>query len=138
MPKRRHVEAAIQREFVRWVRDDFVLLLGDDITDFTIVAVRNEASTSAMSLALDKKMGLTPGFPDLIITFIKDEVKHIYYLELKTMKGTLSKSQKEWHSKFIETGNSKLAVAKGLDAAKARMIGWFNQNNHAQELLGQV
>lgn len=126
---KKHVESAIQRAFIKWIDQCFLPILAEkrpDISDFSINAVRNEASSSAMSIALDKKMGLRPGFPDLFVLFTIDNIRHVYFLEMKTKSGYLSNSQQVWFGKFKECNNSRAAVAKGFQAARDIMCDWFN------------
>ena len=63
-----------------------------------------------------KKMGLSKGFPDLIV-FAKNSQSNILFIEMKRQKGgTLQEEQKEWLQWLDENGYT-VAVAKGADSA---------------------
>lgn len=63
-----------------------------------------------------KKMGLSKGFPDLIV-FAKNSQSNILFIEMKRQKGgTLQEEQKEWIQWLDENGYT-VAVAKGADSA---------------------
>jgi len=63
-----------------------------------------------------KKMGLSKGFPDLIV-FAKNSQSDILFIEMKRQKGgTLQDEQKEWIQWLDENGYT-VAVAKGADSA---------------------
>lgn len=66
-------------------------------------------------------MGVDVGSPDLLITWRKDDICHMLYLELKTKTGKLSQPQIEWNADFdanFESSNCKRAVAYGFSEAK--------------------
>ena len=63
-----------------------------------------------------KKMGLSKGFPDLIV-FALISQSDILFIEMKRLKGgTLQEEQKEWIQWLDENGYT-VAVAKGADSA---------------------
>lgn len=113
--QRRNIEAAIQRELIRWLHS-----LG-----LEVVWIRNEGEKGAITAGLDSMSGLIPGFPDLIIFKQIRSITHLLHLELKKQKGALSPSQKKWHGEFIPSDNRKLATAYGLIHAQSIVTNWL-------------
>ena len=63
-----------------------------------------------------KKMGLSKGFPDLIV-FAKNSEHEVLFLEMKRQKGgKLRDVQKEW-IEFLDRENYAVGVAYGCDSA---------------------
>lgn len=113
---KRNIEAAIQRELVKWLR----------IQGLEAVWIRNEGKKSLLSAKLDKLSGCVAGFPDLIIFKQVRTITHILHLELKQEKGKLSESQKKWHAAFIPSGNRKLATGYGLLHCQQIVKDWVD------------
>lgn len=97
------IEDAIQRDFVLWLKREY--------PDVRVTATRNEDSRY-------RGAELEQGITDLIIRWEKEGVRQLFYLELKRLKGTLSKSEKKWAADFVPCGNESYAVAYGLEQAK--------------------
>src|SRR5690348_6725880 len=103
------VEAAIQRALVQWMRLE--------MTQFPIKIASNNNEHARNYI----NMGVDVGSPDLLITWRKNDIAHMFYLELKTKKGKLSKSQVEWNEDFDKNfacNNCQRAVAYGFSDAK--------------------
>lgn len=104
---RKNAEGAIQRALVRWIRDKYGPFV-------RVHATMNEDSRTQAA------MGIDIGIPDLLIFYHVGDVEHIFYLELKTKTGCLSKSQKYWVSKYVKSSNTDYAVAYGFSEAKEK------------------
>lgn len=78
----KRVEAAIQRELVRWIKETF--------PHVRMQATLNENSRNQMDMGCEK------GIPDLLLFLTVGDVCHVIFFELKRMKGRLSEDQKEW------------------------------------------
>lgn len=63
----------------------------------------------------NKRMGTSPGFPDLEIP-LPCNGKHGLYIEFKTEKGSLSPQQREWLNYLNEQGYTA-EVARSFDGA---------------------
>jgi len=82
---------------------------------YLFIHVPNEGKRSITVARILKRMGLKPGFPDLII-FEPNGTFHALVIEMKTLKGRTSEDQEEW----IRNLNAKgyyACVCKGADAA---------------------
>lgn len=115
-PSPKRVEAAIQRELVRWIRKEYPHLM--------VQATLNELARKHVD------MGIDVGITDLLIFDRRDAVLHVFFLELKTLKGKLQNSQKEWLDKYLhkyESSNTQYAVAYGLNEAKALINIWIKK-----------
>lgn len=97
------IEDAIQRDFILWLKREY--------PSVRVTATRNEDSRYR---GAELELGVT----DLIIRWEKEGVRQIFYLELKRLKGTLSKSEKKWAADFMPCSNESYAVAYGLEQAK--------------------
>jgi len=97
------VEDAIQREYILWLKREF--------PQARVTATRNEDSRYRGD---ELELGVT----DLIIRWKKGEIRQLFYLELKRLKGTLSPSEKKWAAEFEPCENESYAVAYGLEEAK--------------------
>lgn len=102
------VEAAIQRALIDWI--------GNNYRHVMVQATLNENSRNYMN------MGCTVGIPDLLIFWRKNGVMQVMFLELKTKKGKLSKSQinwkDAWYDSLLKEKNTHYAVAYGFGQAK--------------------
>lgn len=112
---RKNIEAAIQREHVKWLRAQ----------GLEVVAYKSEGQKSGMTAALDKMSGVKAGFPDLMIFKKVRSIYHILHQELKTQKGTLNPKQILWHSEFIPTKNRQAVVSYGLHQAQEHVTKWL-------------
>ena len=97
--------------------------------DLKVATSQNENSRHAVDLGMDV------GEPDVRCITIKDDVAHIFYLELKKKKGALIPSQIEWNKDFDENfkcSNWNRDVAYGLMEAKEKILNWLLtiHNNH--------
>ena len=111
----RRVEAAIQRNYVAWVKENYPQVI--------INATANEHSRKHMS------EGHEAGITDILL-FARDAdgVVHILMQEMKTKKGKLSKSQKNWHENrfipFLEGEYTMWVVSYGFVEAKKHFLVW--------------
>jgi hypothetical protein len=108
------IEAAIQRAVVAFIADSF--------PDVKVIAPMNENSRHSLP------MGVDVGCPDLILLRRKDGQLFVYFLELKTKKGRLRDTQKDWaadYEKRFACANTYHAVAYGFSAAKQQLLDWF-------------
>ena len=114
--KRKNAEAAIQRELVRYLaRTQFSF-------EIKVAASQNENSRHAVNQGMDK------GEPDLRLAVRVDDTAHFFFLELKTLTGTLIPSQIEWNADFDEnyaSSNWSRDVAYGLVEAKEKINNWL-------------
>ncbi|NBW15796.1 MAG: VRR-NUC domain-containing protein [Caulobacteraceae bacterium] len=75
-------------------------------------AIPNGGKRSKKSASILKNQGVSPGFPDLVVTFPKT-LTHLY-LETKTPAGRLSRGQIEWHEWLKDCGH-KCSVVQSVD-----------------------
>ena len=107
MPKkRRNVEDAIQRELLRWIKENY--------PHVKVFATRNEDSRN-------RPDEIEAGIPDVIARWMVGDVRHFLYLEVKTKKGTLQKNQKEWAAE-PRANNEYYGVGYGLAECKKVII----------------
>lgn len=74
-------------------------------------------------------MGMDVGSPDMRFEIVHNKITYVLYLELKTKKGKLSKSQKEWNDRFDRhflSANCKRDVAYGFTQAKEAISAWID------------
>ncbi len=81
-----------------------------------VVHIPNESKRSVSYGAKLKRLGLSPGFPDLFIPRASNG-SHGLFIELKTDKGTVSDEQVEWILRLRSEGYTAY-VCRGFDAAK--------------------
>lgn len=74
--------------------------------------IPNGGKRSKRAAAILKNQGVSPGFPDLIVTFRKTPI-HLY-LETKTPTGRLSREQIIWHEWLRECGH-RCVVVQSVD-----------------------
>jgi hypothetical protein len=101
------VEATIQRALVRWIRENY--------PHVKIIAAQNENSRHHI------EQGMDIGLPDLMLLWRENDVLQMFFLELKTKKGRLSASQKDWAADYalrFAASNTQYAVAYGFAAAR--------------------
>lgn len=102
-------ETRLQIDLVSWIRKAYPKLL------FTSTQAGDRRSVIAAMMM--KRMGYTPGTPDLIV-FHASAGWNGLLLELKTEKGVLSPSQIAFRD-VAESEGYKYKVAYGLDEAQA-------------------
>lgn len=91
MPK--HLESKLQIECVKWFRLKFPKVL--------IYAVPNGGQRNAITGAILKAEGVLAGVADLCI--MKPNGK-VFFIEMKSEKGTLSKTQKDFQNYCNDNG----------------------------------
>ena len=62
-----------------------------------------------------KRTGLKPGIPDIFLP-VGRGIYHGLFIEMKSVKGTVRKNQKEWHD-ALRTQGYKVEVCRGCDQA---------------------
>jgi len=113
------VEATIQKELVKWLRKNY--------PDVVICYNRLENKKNMVEIIDDKRMGaVIKGTPDLTLMLDEKNITYIFYLELKTLKGKLQQSQKEWWDNFKPTLNKKGEIAYGLQEAQKKIKQWLD------------
>lgn len=118
------VEASIQRHLVAWIRSEY--------PSIKVVATLNENSRTQI------EMGCDVGITDLILLDRHDGVLFVFFLELKTKKGKLSQSQKDWQEDYInryESANATYDVAYGFSQAKEKIKDWQFALDNQKKLL---
>lgn len=125
---REDLESEIQALIVSALRQD-TLQLGYDGRTWGVVLVHHSPMGGARSEregAELKRNGALAGWPDLQILFAPRSGRDVLtaYLELKTVEGKLSKSQKELHSRLISVGQL-LGVGKGLEGSVRILTDWL-------------
>jgi hypothetical protein len=63
--------------------------------------------------------GVVAGVPDICVVYRA----RVYFLEMKALRGTLRKHQREMIAR-LEAAGATCAVARGLDAAVAQLEAW--------------
>lgn len=104
-------ESYEQERFVNWL----------EANGYKFTSVPNSTFTRSYAVkARNKREGLRPGFPDLIIC---SKYKYcLYVIEIKRQKGgRVSPEQKEWIDALNEIDGIVATVCHGFDAARAFM-----------------
>ena len=111
--KRKNVEGAIQRALVRWIHETY--------PHIKVVATLNENNRHCMD------MGCDDGITDLILFDRVDGVLHVFFHELKKLKGTLQPNQVDWEIDYVmryASSNTHYAVGYGFEQSKKNVIDW--------------
>jgi glutaredoxin-related protein len=103
------IENAIQAAVIEWVHIQYPCVL--------ITTTNNEGHYKNT-----RQIG-SLGIPDLIL-FHKH---YVLFLEIKTIKGKLRQTQKDWFAKFSLPHSA--VVAYGFDQAKEKIISWMQNNS---------
>lgn len=106
----KRTEASIQRNLVKWIKETY--------PNVKVIAAQNENSRHAT------EQGTDVGLPDLILMWRVDDILEVFFLELKTKKGRLQPSQKEWaadYAKRFISENTHYDVAYGFSEAKKKI-----------------
>lgn len=115
MNQPRRIEDAIQRALVKWIREE--------CPSIHIIATRNEDSRKFVG------MGVDVGVTDLILMKKRDDILQVLFLEMKTKRGKLSESQKEWktgkYDLLLNSNNTQYDVAYGFENAKEKILDWL-------------
>lgn len=88
-----------------------------------IMAPQNEHSRHHVGLGMDV------GTPDLHFSIRVDGTLYMFFLELKTKTGKLTKSQRDWARDYHEnfaSSNTHYAVAYGLKQACEEFMCWID------------
>lgn len=89
--------------------------------------VPNGEKRDARTAANLKKEGVKAGVPDIVLPVARGNY-HGLYIELKTQKGTLQKSQKEWLKALDEEGYAT-KVCRGWLEAREVIEKYLSQDN---------
>lgn len=103
----RFIESTIQRECVRWFRLQYPEL------DKLLFAVPNGGGRSKAGGGILKAEGVVPGVSDLILLVARGGYNALC-IEMKTDKGRMSDSQKDWQ-KQAEKHGSKCVICRSVD-----------------------
>lgn len=96
-------------------------------------ASANGGKRNLMEALKFKRMGLSPGFPDIEVPLPSGSY-HGLYIELKRQKGgKLSLNQIEWLNYLTEKGYYAVS-AKGFDEAKEIVLHYLSLNQHKGNL----
>lgn len=101
-------EALIQEAVINYINAQYPNLL--------YCASAGGVRTSMKQAVKMKKTGYVKGFPDLFIYEPKGQW-HGLAIEMKTAKGVMSQSQKDWQAKLINNGYQAV-TCKSFDEAK--------------------
>ena len=78
--------------------------------------VPNESKRSVVYGAMLKKMGMSPGVPDLVIP-VPNGRYHGLYIEMKTKRGRPTENQKRWLD-LLQKNGYKAVICHGFDEAR--------------------
>lgn len=109
----KRVEAAIQKAVIRYVNTEMEGVM--------ITATANELSYTNID-----QIG-SIGIPDLLLFTRDDDTMRLLFLELKSKKGKLRPTQKEWATKYwldYAADNTSYGVAYGFLDAIAQITTW--------------
>lgn len=109
--KMKRPEQKIQMGVIKWCRKN--------LSPCVIYWATNNNSASRSAGGRNKAMGVLPGVPDLIFSY-EDK---IYFLELKSIGGKLTKAQKQFLATMKERGHAT-AVAIGCYSAISIIKSW--------------
>lgn len=104
-------EHALQVQIHSWLEKTF---------ECEVVAVPNGGFRGTMEAIRLRKEGVQAGHPDLIVYAAGGIIRHI---EVKTAKGPLTESQKDFLPRLGRLG-FPTAIVRSLDEAKAEADGW--------------
>ena len=88
----RHEESKIQQSFIKWIRHQYPYII--------CFAIPNGGNRSKIEAAIMKGEGVLAGVADLFI-MKPNTKKHGLFIEVKTLKGKLTKSQEEFKKNSI-------------------------------------
>ena len=104
---------------------------------FLAVHVKNEINKRGNSIAREinraKRMGLTPGFPDIAV-FPYSHIP-VMFFEVKAPGGTLSLAQKVLHERLMGLGY-RVAVVRSIDDVRERLAGWGVETTDTWKPIG--
>lgn len=98
-------ETKMQIDFVDWCKANY--------PDLLVIRVPNDAKRSKLDGYISKRMGTVAGVPDLFVPKLN------LWIELKTSKGKLSKSQQQTQQRIITAGHSVCTCYSLIEAQKA-------------------
>ena len=103
---------------------DYLNLLG-----LCFAHIPNEGKRTPVAAAILKRMGMKPGFPDLLILEPRGKY-HGLAIEMKSLKGRASADQKDWLKRLHEKGYAT-ALCYGADAAIQVINKYRSHGDHA-------
>lgn len=109
-----------QCELIQWARASGIPELD------LLYAIPNGARTAIKTAVKLKAEGLKRGIPDLCLPVARGGY-HALYVEMKALKGSLSKDQKLVIGGLIEQGN-RVVVCKGWEAAKTTILDYLTSS----------
>lgn len=124
----KHAEISKQKELAKWFRAKLKPLVEEkrpEVKNLRFVYTKNEGSKGIIEATQDKLSGIEKGHPDIYISYVIGDLRYIHYMELKTTKGKLNDSQKEWWANFITCKNSQGAVCNDLMVMQNTILEWL-------------
>ena len=104
-------EADLQRTVIQWAR-----IASSQTVELTmLVHVANEGKRTPRSGKILKDLGMSPGFPDLVL-FVPRGGYHGLAIEMKTQTGRVSELQELWLDRLADQGY-RTAVCRGSESA---------------------
>lgn len=115
----KHEEANIQEAVINYINAQYPRLL--------YCASAGGVRTSIKQAIRMKRTGYVKGFPDIFIYNAKGPYFGLA-IEMKTAKGVMSQSQKEWQQKLIDNGYHAV-TCKSFDEAKQVIDDYLQLRN---------
>lgn len=112
---RAHHEDDLQKAVVDW------LYVQEAMGRLAFFAVPNEGKRSWRTANRMRSLGMRSGVPDLVI------VSHFgtAYIELKTPKGRIQDSQRDWEAKITDFG-IRHAICRSVDEVMLKVDEWLS------------
>lgn len=131
-----HPEEDLQRECVQWFRDSYPelapLLFHPNNEPFFGGRGKTEQQ-KAIAGARAKRIGVVPGVADLIL-MMPNNCHHALAIEMKTISGRQSDTQKHWQ-KAVEAQGYRYEVVRSLDRFKEIMVYYIGRKPKDPELI---
>jgi hypothetical protein len=70
-----------------------------------------------------KRMGVTPGVPDILL--YDTRTGYLHAIEFKGPKGNLSEAQKAWRDKFVASPTARYAVSRSVTDTATILAEWW-------------
>jgi len=112
-----HEEETLQTLCVNWFKTKYPAL------SRLLVHVPNERKCSVQRGAVLRGMGVTAGVADLIL-FVARHPHHGLHIEMKTPKGRVRDSQKEWGN-LVEAQGYKYTICRSLQDFQSIINGYL-------------
>ncbi len=119
-------EHEIQAAFIRWLNQVAVLRWVDQLMmdgKFCAFAPPNMGRRNYQTASYMKAEGMRSGVPDIVIPDCAG-IRPDLYLEFKTARGSLSKSQRVW-KEALSRGGDRYRVVRSVEDAVAAVERWL-------------